>query len=166
MITFHITKAGKNAIADGVPLKFNRMLLGSGKKPFDADMSQMSNLVEDYPINTVDRNATGRVHLTAIADSDDKEYQINEIGYTLENGILFAYAVQEKPISYKFPAQQILFAFDLDIGDVDIINIKGPGERISLDLAEKMAIMATNMISIQNTQAKLIKRIAELEARL
>ncbi|MFK7827911.1 MAG: hypothetical protein AB8G05_27430 [Oligoflexales bacterium] len=161
---FFITDAGRNAIAGGVPLKLDKMLLGSGYREKDPLKNQLENFKEAYPIDTSVIVGTGRVHVTALADGEKDSYKVTEVGYTLEDGTLFAYAASKDPIAYKLPGQEMLFAFDLEVGEIDVIHIDGPGERLNLNLAEEVATLATNLIKTQTLQVEMIDDLAKLKA--
>ena len=157
---FKITNAGLNAAADGREIKVDRIALGSGKGGFEASMESLHEQKESYPIESFKKIATGRAHLTSKIDSE-AGYKVNEIGILLNDGTLFAYYSNSDGVTEKFPDQHMLMAFDLLFGEMKV-TVNGPGERLSLDLAEDLAIVATNIIKTQTAVLEQNMKLARI----
>lgn len=168
-----ITNAGKVALAQatasGASLSFEWVEFGSGTKVLDGAAKALSQPRDRVRVTASEREGENRIHLTTKADDPAKEYEVREFGVITQTGVLFAvYSSGGNPIAYKVREQDLLFAADIVYEGISLqsIQVTGPGERLSLAVAETVAQLAIMITNVQEKQLDLMKRIAELEAKL
>lgn len=165
-----ITNAGRaeeaKAKANGTALSFEWIEFGSGARALDATATALALPRDRVRVTESIREGENRVHLTTKADDPKKEYEVTEFGVITQTGVLFAVYSSRVPIAYKVATQDLLFATDIVYEGISLetIQVTGPGERVSLAVADTVARLANTITRVQEKQLELMLRIANLEA--
>nr|WP_238937506.1 phage tail protein [Pseudoalteromonas sp. S16_S37] len=163
-----ITTAGLEAVfnsdKNGFQAKINKIGLGTGNYTPDQSRSALQAEVHRISVASGEDKGNAQIHMSVIDDTDHN-FWVNEVGFYLEDGTLFAvYSNPDKPIAYKSAEVDLLLAFDLVLTGVpaDSITVIDQGVNLNILIAPELAKLGAAQIG--NMVRHLKQKFALMDA--
>ncbi|MFN4295165.1 MAG: phage tail protein [Thermoflexales bacterium] len=170
-----ITEAGLialwNAQSTGLAAEITHVALGDAAYQPEQSATALRAEKARYTVADGELLSPSRIHLTALADGP-AEFWVREVGFFLDNGVLFAvWSHASTPLAYKAAGVDLLLAFDLELSAVPpgSVTVHSTGAGLSLAMADQVASLSAAAIDAMRrdlTAGLRLDALADAIARL
>ena len=167
-----ITDAGLQAVfntsSTGLQAEIDRIGLGVGRYTPLTHLTALQSEQQRVPVAGGERTGPKTIALGAIVQGDS-EYWVNEVGFYLTDGTLFAvWSDPDRSLAFKSADTDLILSFDLALFALpaDSVSVVSSAPEINLSVVAEFAALAVADLSAMNTHLKLQQRIAALEKRV
>lgn len=167
-----ITDAGLQAVftasSTGVQAEIDQIGLGVGRYTPNASLTTLQSEQQRVTVAGGERTGPKTIALGAIVQGIT-EYWINEVGFYLTDGTLFAvWSDPERSLAFKSADTDLILSFDLALLALpaDSVSVVSSAPEIHLSVVAEFSALAVADLSAMNSLLKLQQRINALEKRV